>query len=69
MELQAHLLEMHGRDRGSPMVGLWQEGFLEGTSIVTWAVLPDVEGLWSGPMSYLLLPWLLLADGIAVSTS
>ena len=51
------------------MVGLWQEGFLEGTSIVTWAVLPDVEGLWSGPMSYLLLPWLLLADGIAVSTS
>ena len=51
------------------MVGLWQERFLEGTSIVTWAVLPDVEGLWSGPLSSLLLPWLLLADGIAVSTS
>ena len=63
------MLEMHGRHQGSPMVGMWQEGFLEGTSIVSWAVLPDVEGLWSGPMSSLLLPWLLLADGIAVSTS
>ena len=63
------MLEMHGRDQGSPMVGLWQQGFLEGTSIGTWAILEDVEGLWSGPMSSVLLPWLLLAEGIAVSTS
>ena len=63
------MLEMHGRDQGSPMVGMWQEGLLEGTSIDTWAILAEFEGLWSGPMSSLLLPWLLLADGVAVSTS